>query len=130
MHRKVVVLPAPEGPRRHRNSPSSTSKLMPLTAVKSPNFFTKFFTRILAKLSLTIHRITSMEVIYPFGTRGLCVIHLLSTEAFDAPHEVGSSGLQCRVCHGQHDHTDGHRVERSPLPSPMHQRIKVEGALS
>ena len=35
-----VDLPAPFGPSRPKISPSSTAKLMPLTAVKSPNFLT------------------------------------------------------------------------------------------
>ena len=39
-----VDLPAPLGPSRPKISPSSTAKLMPLTAVKSPNFLTMFWT--------------------------------------------------------------------------------------
>ena len=35
-----VDFPAPFGPSRPKISPSLTSKLMPLTAVKSPNFLT------------------------------------------------------------------------------------------
>ena len=34
------VLPAPLGPRRPNTSPSSTAKLIPLTASKSPYFLT------------------------------------------------------------------------------------------
>src|SRR3989304_5869806 len=36
----VWVLPAPLGPSRPKTSPSSTEKLMPLTASKSPYFLT------------------------------------------------------------------------------------------
>ena len=39
-----VDLPAPFGPSRPKISPSSTAKLIPLTAVKSPNFLTMFWT--------------------------------------------------------------------------------------
>jgi hypothetical protein len=35
-----VDLPAPFGPRSPKISPSWTAKLMPLTAVNSPNFLT------------------------------------------------------------------------------------------
>src|SRR6478672_2452262 len=35
-----VDLPAPFGPRRPKISPSSTAKLIPLTATNSPNFLT------------------------------------------------------------------------------------------
>ena len=35
-----VDLPAPFGPSSPKISPSSTAKLMPLTAMKSPNFLT------------------------------------------------------------------------------------------
>ena len=38
--RMSVDLPAPFGPSSPKISPSSTAKLMPLTAVKSPNFLT------------------------------------------------------------------------------------------
>jgi hypothetical protein len=41
-----VDLPAPFGPSRPKISPSSTAKLMPLTAVKSPNVLTMFRTSI------------------------------------------------------------------------------------
>src|SRR4051812_12342472 len=41
-----VDLPAPLGPSRPKISPSSTAKLIPLTAVKSPNFLTMFWTSI------------------------------------------------------------------------------------
>ena len=44
----VVVLPQPEGPTMIRNSPSWTSRLMPLTAVKSPNRLTRSFRMIRA----------------------------------------------------------------------------------
>src|SRR3989442_13689970 len=44
----VVVLPQPEGPTRIRNSPSRTSRLIPLTAVKLPNVFTRSLIRIRA----------------------------------------------------------------------------------
>src|SRR5262245_420589 len=38
--RMSVDLPAPFGPSRPKTSPSSTAKLIPFTATKSPNFFT------------------------------------------------------------------------------------------
>jgi hypothetical protein len=44
--RMSVDLPAPFGPRRPKISPSSTVKLSPFTAVKSPNFLTMFRTSI------------------------------------------------------------------------------------
>ena len=40
--RMSVDLPAPFGPSRPKISPASTRKLMPFTAVKSPNFLTIF----------------------------------------------------------------------------------------
>ena len=43
----VVVLPAPLGPRKAKISPSSTSNETSLTAVKEPNVFTRFRTRII-----------------------------------------------------------------------------------
>ena len=46
--RMSVDLPAPFGPSRPKISPSSTAKLMPFTAVKSPNFLTMFRTSIAA----------------------------------------------------------------------------------
>src|SRR5688572_23643726 len=39
--RRVVVLPQPEGPSNEKNSPEGISRLMPATAVKSPNRFTR-----------------------------------------------------------------------------------------
>ena len=39
--RSVVVLPQPEGPSSEKNSPGGMSRLMPATAVKSPNRFTR-----------------------------------------------------------------------------------------
>src|SRR5262252_3795001 len=46
--RRVVVLPQPEGPSMTKNSPSSTVKVEPLTAVKSPNAFCRLLTLICA----------------------------------------------------------------------------------
>src|SRR5699024_5691091 len=46
IHLIVVVFPHPEGPRRAKNSPSRTSKLIFSNARYSPNFFVKFFTLI------------------------------------------------------------------------------------
>src|SRR3954468_23666250 len=46
--RRVVVLPQPEGPSMTKNSPSSTVKLEPLTATKSPNAFCRMLTVICA----------------------------------------------------------------------------------
>src|SRR3984957_18617835 len=43
----VVVFPAPFGPRKANISPCATSKLMSLTAVKSPNFLTRWLTEII-----------------------------------------------------------------------------------
>ncbi len=43
----VVVLPAPLGPRKAKISPCATSKLMSLTAVKSPNVLTRLLTEII-----------------------------------------------------------------------------------
>ena len=40
----VVVFPAPLGPSRLKISPSLISKEIPLTAVKSPYFFTRLLT--------------------------------------------------------------------------------------
>ncbi|GAA4260117.1 hypothetical protein GCM10022294_03310 [Dietzia aurantiaca] len=40
--RMVVVLPDPFGPSRPSTDPVGTEKEMPSTAVKSPNFFTRF----------------------------------------------------------------------------------------
>jgi hypothetical protein len=40
--RMSVDLPAPFGPSNPKISPLSTEKLIPLTAVKSPNFLTMF----------------------------------------------------------------------------------------
>ena len=39
--RSKVVLPHPEGPRKHTNSPSRTSSEMSASAVNSPNFFVR-----------------------------------------------------------------------------------------
>jgi hypothetical protein len=39
MIRSNVVLPHPDGPSSTMNSPSRASRLMPLTATTSPNFF-------------------------------------------------------------------------------------------
>jgi hypothetical protein len=44
--RMSVDFPAPFGPRRPKISPSSTPKLMPLTAVNSPNRLTMLRTSI------------------------------------------------------------------------------------
>jgi len=41
----VEVFPPPLGPRNPKHSPSGISKEMPLTAVKSPYFLTRFFAR-------------------------------------------------------------------------------------
>ena len=46
--RMSVDLPAPFGPSSPKISPSSTSKLRPLTAVKSPNVLTMLRTSIAA----------------------------------------------------------------------------------
>ncbi len=43
----VVVLPAPFGPRNAKISPFFTSNDTSFTAAKSPNFFTRFSTRIM-----------------------------------------------------------------------------------
>ena len=43
----VVVLPAAFGPSTAKNSPFGTDKFIPLTAVKSPNFFTRSFNSII-----------------------------------------------------------------------------------
>jgi hypothetical protein len=43
----VVVLPAPLGPRKANISPWATSKLMSLTAVKSPKVLTRWLTEIM-----------------------------------------------------------------------------------
>jgi len=43
----VVDFPAPLGPRNAKISPWPTLKLISLTAVKSPNFFVRFFTSII-----------------------------------------------------------------------------------
>src|SRR5512137_1631349 len=40
----VCVLPAPLGPSKPKTSPSSTVKLSPFTASKSPYFFTRLST--------------------------------------------------------------------------------------
>jgi hypothetical protein len=45
MARRSVVLPQPEGPRKHTNSPSCTSSEMSWSATNSPNFFTSPRTR-------------------------------------------------------------------------------------
>src|SRR5437868_1515404 len=37
MMRSSVVLPQPEGPRKHTSSPRFTSRLTPLSATKAPN---------------------------------------------------------------------------------------------
>src|SRR6185437_14641060 len=42
MMRRNVVLPQPEGPSKTMNSPSGTSKVMPLTAGNAPNLLTMF----------------------------------------------------------------------------------------
>src|SRR5262245_64798831 len=47
-----VDLPAPFGPRSPKTSPSSTSNVTPLTAVKSPKRFTRSRTSIAAMSSL------------------------------------------------------------------------------
>src|ERR1700730_8188591 len=52
--RMSVDLPAPFGPRRPNTSPSSTSKVIPLTAVKPPNFLTMFWTSI---ASMAVRRV-------------------------------------------------------------------------
>src|SRR5689334_16619895 len=46
--RRVVVLPQPEGPSMTKNSPSSTVKVEPLTATKSPKDFCRLLTLICA----------------------------------------------------------------------------------
>src|SRR5580693_6923127 len=50
----VVVLPAPLGPRKANISPFATSKDTLSTAVKSPNFFTRFCTRIIESAILRV----------------------------------------------------------------------------
>src|SRR4051794_15938192 len=47
----VVVLPAPLGPRNPVTSPDCAVKEMPLTAVTSPYFLTRFSTSIMKELS-------------------------------------------------------------------------------
>src|SRR5215217_326721 len=49
----VVVLPAPLGPRNPVTSPDCAVKEMPLTAVTSPYFFTRFSTSIIRKSPLS-----------------------------------------------------------------------------
>jgi hypothetical protein len=44
--RIVEDFPAPFGPSKPNDSPCLTEKLIPFTAVKSPNFLTKFLTTI------------------------------------------------------------------------------------
>ena len=45
MARSSVVLPHPDGPRKHTNSPSRTSSEMSASAVNSPNFFVRCLIR-------------------------------------------------------------------------------------
>src|SRR5262249_28124266 len=49
----VVVFPAPFGPRNAKISPAFTSNEILSTAVKSPNFFARFRTRIIGPPSCT-----------------------------------------------------------------------------
>src|SRR5688572_17583828 len=57
---RVVVLPAPLGPRRPKISPSDTENEIPSTAVRSPYFFTRLRTSmmfpILLPSGLSLHR--------------------------------------------------------------------------
>src|SRR6185295_100426 len=98
--RRVVVLPQPEGPSMTKNSPSSTVKLEPLTATKSPNAFCRLLTVI-------------------------CAIALLRELGGDGeqarPRQQRHEGIgierQRERLH-QHDHADGDQRHRAVLPIP------------
>ena len=66
--RMVVVFPAPFGPSKPKISHSLTSNEMLSTAVKSPNFFVRFFTSIIvwfSKLSSPVLEYILLQYISP-----------------------------------------------------------------
>src|SRR3990172_854097 len=66
----VWVLPAPLGPSRPKTSPSSTEKLMPLTASKSPYFFTRLSTSRMAGIELLLSLVEHVRRGFPLVLDG------------------------------------------------------------
>src|SRR3954469_11804035 len=74
----VVVLPAPLGPRNPVTSPDCAVKEMPLTAVTSPYFLTRFSTSIIRISPLSanglpdeLERLCEIEVVSPTQNEGI-----------------------------------------------------------
>src|SRR5688572_3756488 len=67
----VVVFPAAFGPRIAKNSPRGTCKLTPFTATRSPKFFTRFDSSIMAQFILrrVEHVIDQLDLAGQFDTQ-------------------------------------------------------------
>src|SRR5579863_9660515 len=89
----VVVLPAPLGPRNAKISPSSTSKETSLTAVKVPNSFTRFRTRII-EVDLPTHK-QSVQCVNRMMSRHSCWPNALEDHALSMSHLPGHLGPAC-----------------------------------
>src|SRR5579884_1366382 len=104
MMRRKVVLPQPEGPSRTMNSPSATVRLMPSTAVTSPNFL--------------VMSLVNTAAMRPPGVRG--VVHLPGRSA--VAHRrlepfVSSSACQAKCAPGlRASLPSGHSPSGSLLP--------------
>ena len=66
----VWVLPAPFGPSRPNTSPSSTLKLIPLTASKSPYFLTRFSTSRIAGILNSFQETSYIKIQFNYSKKG------------------------------------------------------------
>ena len=87
--RNVVVLPAPFGPSNPKISPRVTLNDVSSTAVKSPNFLTRFSTTITGLLSSPFVFRTST-----FSPKSFCGLSAAIRRDIKASSSLGGSGLR------------------------------------
>src|SRR6476661_7998580 len=112
--RSVVVLPQPDGPRRLKNSPSTTSRSMWSTATASPNILT-------TSTSLTSTVATFAAV--SFGGAPACAAHgsdgaedRLGTRGVKDARRVGAPACGCEIRRSDAAESRNPRAQCSRFP--------------